>query len=216
VVYPILAYLGIPATFFVCPALIDSSRWLWNHEARERLDSLSDIERTRLEHRVRVNAGPDTDIIEWMKTLPVSTRRVVEDQIRELSPHFGPTEQQRQKFDMMSWAMVQDLDPELIEVGSHTATHPILSKLTEVELDEEIVRSHTVLEGKLNRPVECFCYPNGDYDSRALAQVRATYNIAVTTRPGPVPIDVDPHRLPRIAGTFELPLLLWRMHRPDA
>src|SRR5438105_930882 len=37
VAYPILRALGIPATFFVCPGLIEERRWLWTHEARRRL-----------------------------------------------------------------------------------------------------------------------------------------------------------------------------------
>ena len=41
VAYPILKTLGTPATFFVCPGLVDTGRWLWNHEARERLRALS-------------------------------------------------------------------------------------------------------------------------------------------------------------------------------
>src|SRR6476620_1223516 len=40
VAYPILKKLGLSATFFVCPGLIDGGQWLWNHEARQRLLTL--------------------------------------------------------------------------------------------------------------------------------------------------------------------------------
>src|SRR2546421_4055299 len=40
VAYPILQKLGLTATFFVCPGLIERREWLWNHEARQRLLSL--------------------------------------------------------------------------------------------------------------------------------------------------------------------------------
>src|SRR5258705_12819947 len=40
VAYPMLRKLGLTATFFVCPGLIDAEQWLWNHEARERLRTL--------------------------------------------------------------------------------------------------------------------------------------------------------------------------------
>src|SRR5262245_23977444 len=40
VAYPILRKLGLTATFFVCPGLIERGQWLWNQEARERLRSL--------------------------------------------------------------------------------------------------------------------------------------------------------------------------------
>src|SRR6185503_19821864 len=42
VAYPILQRLGLTATFFVCPGLVERGAWLWNHEARQRLRSLSD------------------------------------------------------------------------------------------------------------------------------------------------------------------------------
>ena len=40
VAYPILQKLGLTATFFVCPGLIERQEWLWNHEARQRLLSV--------------------------------------------------------------------------------------------------------------------------------------------------------------------------------
>ena len=40
VVYPLLQKFKAPATFFVCPGLINSRKWLWNHEARCRLKTL--------------------------------------------------------------------------------------------------------------------------------------------------------------------------------
>ena len=48
IVYPILKRLGIPATFIVCPGVIERGQWLWNHEARERLQSLSIEQRVAL------------------------------------------------------------------------------------------------------------------------------------------------------------------------
>ena len=34
VAYPILHRLALPATFFVCPGLVDRASWLWTHETR--------------------------------------------------------------------------------------------------------------------------------------------------------------------------------------
>src|SRR6266446_1822282 len=44
IAYPILARLGLPATFFVCPGLVERGQWLWNHEARQRLQRLPSLE----------------------------------------------------------------------------------------------------------------------------------------------------------------------------
>src|SRR3982751_2913512 len=71
VAYPILNKLGVHATFFVCPGLIDAHQWLWNHEARQRLCSMAPAERE--EFAAHVGApGEVEDFIEWMKKLPLA------------------------------------------------------------------------------------------------------------------------------------------------
>lgn len=214
--YPILKRLGAPATFFVCPSLLDSSQWLWNQEARERLRALSVEQRVRLAREMGASDSTADGVVEWMKTLPLPVRNVAEDQVRRATPSFHPSQSQRCSFDMMSWNTLAQLDPGLITIGSHTMTHSILSGLSDGLLDQEIIASRTTLEERLGRPVDCFCYPDGDFDERALTRVRATYKIAVTTTPACVPEPRDPHLLPRIPFTGRVPLLLWRMHRPRA
>src|SRR5258706_608043 len=81
VAYPILRKLGLAATFFVCPGLIERGQWLWNHEARERLRSLDPRALAELAQRI---GGPDRvePVVEWMKTLAIAARRQAEDEIR--------------------------------------------------------------------------------------------------------------------------------------
>src|SRR5262249_37278110 len=58
--YPVLQRLGAPATFFICPRLMDENRWLWNQEARARLATLDDAGR----RAYAVGAGLATGDIE--------------------------------------------------------------------------------------------------------------------------------------------------------
>jgi len=48
-----------------------------------------------------------------------------------------------------------------VEIGAHTVTHPILSLLTEAEMENEIVSSKKTIENCLNKKVQFFAYPNG-------------------------------------------------------
>ena len=133
VVYPVLRQLQVPATFFVCPELIGSRRWLWNHEARCRLqtldpEALADLRRTLLA------ANPSAEgIVEWMKTLKLQQRRRLEELIRVATPNFRPAPSQSQAYDTMDWDELAALDPALITIGSHTLTHPILTTLAAEE-----------------------------------------------------------------------------------
>jgi peptidoglycan/xylan/chitin deacetylase (PgdA/CDA1 family) len=218
VVYPILRKLNLPATFFVCPALVESGAWLWNHEMRCRLQMLAAPILAQLRTKLLAPATSVDGIVEWMKTLRFPQRRQAETIIREASSNFRPTEAQRTDFDIMNWDDLLSLDPELITVGSHTLTHPILTTLNTQEIESELWESRRCLEQKLQRTVDLFCYPNGSYDERAYQAVKKFYRAAVAAESGLVDGRqmVDLHRLPRIPGAERAALTAWRLHRPEA
>lgn len=189
VAYPILRKLGLSATFFVCPGLIERGQWLWNHEARQRLLSLG-------RPVVEVEAT-----IERMKTLKIAERRRIEEEIRAATPRFDPTAEQREEFDLATWEELRGLDPRTVTIGSHTMTHPILTSLDEDETEAETRDSRFALERRLDREVSIFCYPNGDLNDGALASARRYYRSAVTTEAGCLQGAVDPHRMPRYSAT---------------
>jgi len=218
VVYPILRELNAPATFFVCPDLIGNGKWLWNHEARCRLQTLPEQKLIELGHQLQTSAHSVDQTVEWMKTLALPARRQAEDAVRLATPGFNPTDAQRETYDIMTWEDLCSLDPALITIGSHTLSHPILNLLTADEIDFELRESRRLLEQKLGRAVEYFCYPNGSYDARVYEAVKTIYRAAVTTESGAVGRrnNTDPHRLPRIPSAESAALTAWRLHRPEA
>jgi peptidoglycan/xylan/chitin deacetylase (PgdA/CDA1 family) len=218
VVYPILRELQLPATFFVCPALVESGAWLWNHEMRCRLQTLAAPDLAELRMRL-LTPGESVDaIVEWMKTLRLPHRRQAEVTIKQATRDFQPTARQRAVFDIMDWNDLISLDRNLITVGSHTLSHPILTSLSAQEIELEISESRRCLEQRLQRTVDFFCYPNGAYDDRAYQAVKKTYRAAVTTESGVLDIgeELDLHRLPRIPSAESAALTAWRLHRPEA
>jgi peptidoglycan/xylan/chitin deacetylase (PgdA/CDA1 family) len=188
VAYPILKALDLPATFFVCPGLIEARAWLWNHEARQRLRWLG-----RAEREVEATIG-------WMKTLDLAARQEAERRLREMTAGFAPSAAQREAFDLAGWDELAALDPALVTVGSHTLSHPILTTLTRPQAQAEIRDSRELIERRLGRPAELFCYPNGDVDPVAREAVRRHYRAAVTTQRGSVGPGCDRFRLPRWAA----------------
>lgn len=86
----------------------------------------------------------------------------------------------------LSWEEVRMLarDP-LITIGSHTRTHPFLSRLDAQAVEREIRDSRQELESALGIPVKFFCYPSGDFSQREADLVRAAgYEAAVSVAPG--------------------------------
>ena len=86
-----------------------------------------------------------------MKTLALEHRRKAEATIRQATAGFLPTAAQRDAFDIMNWNDLRSLDRNLITVGSHTLSHPILTKLSGQEIEAEILESRRCLEQRLER-----------------------------------------------------------------
>ena len=218
---PLLVRYRMPATFFLCPGLIEDEAWLWSAEARARLAALDERELVQLRRRLHAPVSEDASreetietAIEWMKSLTREDRERAEFRIREVTSHWTPSADERLAHDMMSWDDVAGLDPALIHIGAHTVNHPTLTTLDDEELHHEVAECRTMLEERIGSPVEYFCYPNGIEDNRVRAVAATTYKAAVTVEAGPVEAQPDLYRLPRVGAVPSAARLAWRLHRP--
>ena len=85
----------------------------------------------------------------------------------------------------------------LVNIGSHTRFHPILTTCSDELSREEIAQSRREIEDVTGHSCAHFCPPNGSYSERELAFVRESgYLSARTTQPGWVRPTTDPYRLP--------------------
>lgn len=216
VLYPILQRVETPATFFVVPGLVERGEWVWTHDARTRLSSLSDVDCYVFAGEIQANAPDCMGIVDWMKTLPNKQRFEIHQRIRERTKSFVATPAHHHEFDLMTWDELNSLDPRLITIGSHSMNHPILSMISEDEIQTEIVDSRRLLEERLQRPIEYFCYPNGDYDEKIVNAVRKTYTAAIAVKSKAIAATDDPYSLPRVSAATQPELLAWRLHRPNA
>lgn len=85
-----------------------------------------------------------------------------------------PQEWARELFDGMSREQVAACARHpLITVGSHTISHPFLTRCDAARLERELVGSRQQLESITGQVVDLFAYPTGDYDRRVAEAVRA-------------------------------------------
>ncbi len=211
--YPLLREFAVPATIFVCPGLIEQQAWMWNHDARARLEALPATQRQPFAQRAGSASATPHDLVEAMKALPVARRRALHQEIQAATPGFVPAAADRAANDPMSWDELQGLDPEWITIGSHTMSHPILPQLDDEELESEIHASRQMLEARLGRTVDLFCYPNGATDARVQQAVARNYRAAVTTHAARVELGVDRLAIPRMAMDLPRSHVAWRMLR---
>ena len=210
VAYPLLRALGIPATFFVCPGLIEERRWLWTHEARRRLQFAAPRLRGELARELDAPAEVEA-FVQWMKKLDFPRRMRVEAMLKHATAAFVPSEPDREAFDLAGWDELRQLDPAIVTIGSHTMTHPILPSMSAGEIEAELRDSRRMIEAKLAGPTEFFSYPNGDFDERTLAGVRRYYRAAVTCN---AKTRVDPYRMPDVHLPRRVLSLAWRLNHP--
>lgn len=92
-------------------------------------------------------------------------------------------------------------DLDLVEIGAHTMSHPVLAGLPYPSQVAEIAGSKARLEDLTGRPVTTFAYPYGDrsdYASSTVEAVRAAgFDSACSNFAGLVRSDVDAFQIPR-------------------
>jgi peptidoglycan/xylan/chitin deacetylase (PgdA/CDA1 family) len=103
----------------------------------------------------------------------------------------------------MTWDELRAVASQGVEIGCHTETHPILSRLPdEIELQREIRGAKEHMEERLGFAVRHFCYPNGrpvDIGEAAIRCVRqAGFASAVTCSWGLNTIGVPPLEIRRV------------------
>jgi peptidoglycan/xylan/chitin deacetylase (PgdA/CDA1 family) len=103
-----------------------------------------------------------------------------------------------EKVLMLSWEQVRQMSHNGISFGSHTLTHPFLTRISAKQAREEIHLSKDIIEQQIGRPVTMFSYPSGDFDSEIKGIVKeAGYSAAVSTIPGYNSTRDDVHALKR-------------------
>jgi peptidoglycan/xylan/chitin deacetylase (PgdA/CDA1 family) len=103
---------------------------------------------------------------------------------------------------LMSWSQVKELDSRGIEFGSHTKTHPDLTRITEAVAEREIVESQAEIEDALGRPVTAFAYPYGKFNNSVRQIAAQRFSSACSTNLGKAGADSDLFSLERIDAYY--------------
>lgn len=192
--FPLLAEFAMPATFFVVSSFIAREDWVWTDKVLWLSDQPScpdELSPGKIEKLFGIlnqmrPAPRDACIAAIAASIGVSIPK-------EAPPKYAPC----------SWSELREMaDSGLVEIGSHTLTHPILASITDEESWHELTVSRSQIEEGLGRQINSFCFPNGkpgDYRPSQVRQIMdAGYTSAVVARPGMVANGANPYELPRI------------------
>jgi peptidoglycan/xylan/chitin deacetylase (PgdA/CDA1 family) len=237
---PILKELSLPATVFTTTAHMDGGN-MWNDRIIEAVRLLPngplDLREVGLDLRPIVDARNRMEIAaklnDYAKYLLPYERTNVIDTLEKLAAALAEkltgelAEKPVTPNLMLNREMIASLAQNGMEIGGHTVTHPILSKLDDESALSEILENKRVLERIIGRSLRLFAYPNGkvgvDYDERHVRMVeQAGYTAAFTTAIGSASRFNDIYQMPRSRPwdatpfMFGLRLLRWLADRNTA
>jgi peptidoglycan/xylan/chitin deacetylase (PgdA/CDA1 family) len=213
--YPLLQRYAVPATLFVVSDFLQRNCWLWfdrlhyilNATRAPRLDVHIDGARIRAEL-----SSPDRRERAWSALgelcmrMTTAGRAFVADELEQVLEVQVPAVA-TSDYRAMTWAEASRLDGGLIDIGSHTCSHPVLSQCTAEEIEHELRESKRVIEARLLRPVAAFAYPHGepaDYDGRAMQAAQAAgYACATVAHGEPLRDGADLFRLERLSAAAD-------------
>jgi len=200
---PILQRHGATATIFIATGYLDGG-CMFNDVVIEALRSTTrdkvDLRaaglppmpvRTWSERRAAIDA-----VLPVVKYLPSGERDAT---VREVARRAGVV---ARPTPMLTGDGVRALAGYGLDVGAHTITHPIFTRIPRLEASREIVDGKAALQALTGREVPLFAYPNGvpgrDFTAEHVAEVRAAgFEAAVTTAIGAATPATDPFQLPR-------------------
>lgn len=107
----------------------------------------------------------------------------------------------REQGDRVSWDDLKAMQASgLVSIGSHTLNHPYLVDLSsQDEVTKEVRDSKKILEEKLGRKADAFCYPAGRFNEKIRQVViDSGYKFAVATNPGKKVPDDDIFAIKRL------------------
>ena len=84
----------------------------------------------------------------------------------------GEVRARPERLATMDWSRLRDIAARGFEVGSHTVSHPHLPRLSDPELEAELLDSRLRCEEELGTRCRYLAYPFGEHDDRVRAAAR--------------------------------------------
>ncbi len=173
---PIIEKYRVPITIFIStePALEGNYWWEYaSHHGQEAITNVEDVEDYK--------KLPESDFREKIallkENITLERSSMTLEEVKKISRH------------------------ELVTIGAHTWSHPILKNCSYNSQLKELTDSKEMLESWIGKPVNYLAYPNGDYNKDTLEIVeKAGYQLCFTVQPDTInPAKTKTMEIPRIS-----------------
>lgn len=225
---PILKSHNCPALIFLPTNYIGTGEQFWQEKLTSLLKTAVDnipatnnlLDSIKYTSKIHGTAIDKKDTISlFVSSLKEQSenniRKIISDiasQLKKLS--ISLPENTNDKF--INWKQAKQMNKSGFTIGSHAVSHRLLDRLSEDELEFELVKSKELLEEKLSTTISTIAYPNGNHSETTKSATRnAGYKTGFSTNPGYVTNNSDFYSINRInmheMATYSNPLLLSRI-----
>jgi len=183
--YPVLKKYSLPATLFVTTDFVDKKEWLWPDKLNYIIQNANPInvnleingKLTEFKFRTSLEKERSWDILSdhCLSLDHLDCLKFIDELASRVKIEIP--EQHTKTFKSLNWDQVIEMAHNRIEIGSHTCSHPRLTKILNSQLVKELAKSKKLLEEKLNKPIDGFCYPFGrkvDINTKIKLEVQKT------------------------------------------
>ena len=161
--YPILKELKIPAIFFIATDQINSRKLGWWDITAYCIKHSKKKEITYHGRTFDLSGQCSQSIRHFHKILQMMDARQQKRVLNELFDTCGVQypDLDEQSAQLMDWDQIRSMSGNGIAIGSHTHTHPILSRMSETEQRYEMMESGAIIESQTGRRPRSIAYPVG-------------------------------------------------------
>lgn len=203
---PVLRAYQVPATIYLTVGAIETGQVSWYDRVFLALQVCpGDTLHLELDKPCRFELPSPAARFRAALEIVGSMRRLPDERRREccaaLERHI-PLPPEEMVDRMLTWDQIQTMQRAGLAFGSHSLTHPVLSRVAPARMESELRKSKQVLEERIGQPVKDFAYPFGQRaDCGALAGepfARLGYRSAATTIWGINRGGANPYALRRV------------------
>ncbi|HIK58850.1 MAG: glycosyltransferase [Verrucomicrobiales bacterium] len=166
--YPLVKQYGLKITFFPVVKFINGA-WLWWDRVNYALEQTDqeknifhfngkaftlDLKTSKNQRKsfmnisdycTRIDDGPKWELI-----------YTLEKYLGVIPPPSPPSD-----YSPVTWEQLKEMSAHGVEIGGHTMSHPILSKIPKENVVNEIIDCKREIESNIGKVITSFCYPNG-------------------------------------------------------
>ncbi len=192
VAYPILKDLNLPCTVYVITDFIDTNDLFWFDKVIYALQKkfIRSLNWSELCYGLDNYKFDDIGKKRWrgIETILERIKKLGTEKVEEVAQTIfesvnPDTTQLNLLMPLTKLQIIEMARSGLVEIGTHTAHHEILTDLTIKQAEHTIIRSMETVNEIIGKYPTHFCYPNGNYSEEILELIkRFNFDSAMSVR----------------------------------